>query len=275
MRYLSSIVAAVAIAAMPVVLLAQQATVGAPFGQANHSFFEQSGVGFDIRGPGFFFRQNSLGQALPPFGGVAPAAGASLGFAAGHGSTQGSFNFAFGQGSRSSLTTQSPSVTISNGETGTFSAGSWTPFVIGAIPVVGNAPGIGVPFGPAGSSSVLDERLRRIQAESEAASTAPTTTAPSVAVKPALDLFQAEPTAKTISCTAIPSVATIRQSRAAQHVAESEARQQEISALVAAGESALAANKPGVARIYFRQAARRAKGEQQAALNERIRQLDQ
>lgn len=268
--------AAVWVAAAPRDLHAQQATIGAPFGQANHSFFEQSGVGFNIRGPGFFFQQNSFGQALPPFGGFDPAAGANFGFALGNGQTQAAFNFAFGQGSRSSFVSQSPSVTIGNGGFGAFSAGSWTPFVAGAVPIVGDAPGMGVPFGPAGSPSILDERLSRIQAEPPSASATPGSPAPAIAVDPALDPFQNQlATARaTNGGAAAPSVASIRQARAADREAQLQVRQSEIDTLIAEAESALAAGKPRVARIYFQQAARRATGEQQATLNDRIEQLN-
>jgi hypothetical protein len=267
MRFVFSIAVIAGFVARGAPLEAQQATVGVPFGQAGSSFFEQSGVGFGFRGPGFFFQQNSFGQALPQFGGFDPAAGANFGFAVGNGQNQGFFNFAFGQGSRSSLVSQSPSVTIGNGGFGGFSAGSWTPFVVGAVPVVGDAPGMSVPFGPAVSGSVLEERLSRIDAEPRTASAQSPASAVEVAPRP--------PVAADASgggVTAL-SVAQIHEARAAHRNAEQQARHAEIESLIARGESALAAGKPRVARIYFQQAARRAEGSQQARLNERAQAL--
>jgi hypothetical protein len=268
MRCIKMLVIIVGIVAGATALPAQQANVGVPFGQANHSFFEQSGVGFGLRGPGFFFQQNSFGQALPQFGGFDPAAGANLGFAVGNGQNQGFFNFSFGQGSRSSMVSQSPSVTLGNGGFGGFSAGSWTPFVAGAIPVVGDAPIGGVPFGPAGSGSVLEERLSRIHAEPR------TVSAPMPAIN---EVDPQPPIATDASAGGVTSlsVAQIQESRAAHRNAEQRARQAEVESLVARAESALADGKPRVARIYFQQAARRAEGSRQAHLNERVKALSE
>ena len=242
---------------------AQQATTGVGLGQLNHGFFEQSGVGFGFRGPGFFFQQNGFGQALPQFGGFAPNAGASGGFAVNHGRNQANFNFAFGQGARSSFVSQTPSVTIGNGGFGSFSAGTWTPFVIGSIPVVGDAPVGGVPFGPAGPASLLEERLSRLGSEFLHTPSPPSAenSAP-VAVDPALDPSQRNLVAAQGSSggAADLSVAQIKQLRASQRAGEARAAEVEIEGLIRQAEASLQASKPRVARIYLQQAARRAEG---------------
>lgn len=257
----------------------QQANIGVPFGQANNSFFEQSGVGFGLRGPGFFFQQNGFGQAVPPFGGFAPNAGANLGFAVNNGPNQAFFNFAFGQGARSSFTSSTPSVTIGNGGFGSFSAGEWTPFVIGAIPVVGDAPMAGgVPFGPAGTSSILEERLSRLgsqQPQQAATQSAGSPSQPAVAVDPSLDPFQRQlVVANATAHPAAMSVAGIEEHRLREREAREVAIQSEISDLVAKAEAAIEAGKPRVARIFFQQAARRAEGDLKQSLLQRIGRLE-
>ena len=54
----------------------------------------------------------------------------------------GQINFAlnFAQGDKRADVTQAPEVTVMNGQTGYFSDTSQTPFVVGAIPVVGGFP---------------------------------------------------------------------------------------------------------------------------------------
>jgi hypothetical protein len=254
---------------------AQQANVGVPFGQTSTGFFEQSGVGFGFGGPNLFFRQDSFNLAIPQFGGFDPGAGATFGFGVPVGNGQASFNFAFGQGSRSSATVSAPSVTIPNGGFGGFSAGSWTPFVAGAVPVVGDAPG-GMPFGATGSTSLLAERLSRLPHE------APSTVAPDgrssqvwESANQSGDLFQ-QNLAKAIATSGgdtVASVAQIEQFRAQRQAAAEQSTQREIDRFVARGEAAIQAGKPHVARIYFQQAAQRAEGPLKAELIARIQAL--
>jgi hypothetical protein len=135
---------------------AQQMTIGTPFNSASDSFYERMGVGFNNfqwhgggvhrngadnpMSPQFFFRQGSFNSAIPQFGGYDPSADATFGFNLRHKKWDADFNFAFGQGSRRSLVTQVPSVTIMNGQRGYVSDTSQSPFVIGLIPVVGDYP---------------------------------------------------------------------------------------------------------------------------------------
>ena len=247
---------------------AQQDNIGVPFGQLNNGFFERSGVGFSFGGPNFFFRQNSFDLAIPQFGGYVPDAGATFGFGVPVGNGQASFNFAFGQGSQSSMSSSAVSTTVGNGGLGTFSAGSWTPFVVGAVPVVGAAP-----FGPAGSPSLLAERLSRLPHEGQQASSSSGAAAESARkVDPSLDPFQQNLAAAqaTASGTAGLSVARIEQLRTAQREAARQSAEAEIDRLVAKGEAALEAGKPRVARIYFKQAAGRAEGDLKQQLLKRI-----
>src|SRR5215213_6640816 len=143
---------------------AQYSVVTSPFNSTSNGFFEQIGVGFGFRTRNFFFEQNSMPLATPPFGGFAPGAGADLGFSFGGNGSTGFINIAASQGSRTSMVSQAPSITLSNGVPGAFSDTSQSPFVVGVVPVVNDAP-----------ATPLAERLQRIKSGEQ--STVPQSTA--------------------------------------------------------------------------------------------------
>ena len=131
---------------------AQYSAVTAPFNSASSSYFEQFGVSFGFRTQNFFFEQNSQASAIPPFGGFTAGAGANLGFAFGGDGGSGFINISASQGSRTSLVSQTPSITLTNGLPGAIFDTTLSPFVVSVIPVVNDAP-----------SSPLAERLERIK----------------------------------------------------------------------------------------------------------------
>ena len=146
----------------------QTAVVSTPSSNVSSSFYERTGVGFDVSFPNGFFNFNQ--GAMPPFGGHDPNADATLAFKVGNAS----FNFAFGQGSNQTISSATPTVIVPNGGTGFVSDVSLQPFVTGYIPVVGGAvfgPGNGFgnintiapPAGPSISPVALG--LARLQAE--------------------------------------------------------------------------------------------------------------
>jgi hypothetical protein len=268
---------------------AQQFSVTAPFNQTSSGFFEQSGVGFGISGPNFFFQQSSFGQALPQFGGFNPSSAANMGYSLHGGGWNANFNFAFGQGAQTSSVSSAPTVTMTNGVMGGMFAGQWTPFVIGAIPVVNDAaPGLGVPFGPMGSSSLLEERLSRLNAGESAIGSSNSATrsaahggaaggsshsAVDVPVSPDLDPFQQKLARASAADVGLPSVAEIERRHRAEAQAATAAQNAEVDELEARGDAALQAGKPGVARVYYRQAAARATGLRQQTLQTKANQL--
>lgn len=154
----------------------QQATVSTPMHTASDSFFESTNLHWGLNGNGWFFRFG--GQAVPPYGGYDPAAGASFGWGFGNRHFNGYFYGNLSQGHRSSLVSQAPSVTLSNGVPGYVSDTSQSPFVIGMIPVVGGFPTVGVVSpamppaalapSPLANPAVADA-LRRAQAKHDAA----------------------------------------------------------------------------------------------------------
>ena len=97
--------------------------------------------------PNIVFSQNSVGSAVPPFGGFDPNTQATLGFGVlgdDGGFTVGLFA---GKGNQRTSVTQSPMVVVPNGGVGSVFSGQLRPFVTGVTPVLGNGFG-GNGFGP-------------------------------------------------------------------------------------------------------------------------------
>jgi len=250
-RILTLVIAATVAASGVRQVHGQQVTVATPHPTVSHSFYEQFGVQWGIQGKGWFF--NFGGPVAPPFGGFDPNAGANFGFAG----PNGFINFTAGQGSSSTFSGQTPMVTVTNGGTGVFIDQTVRPFVTGVIPVVGGEP-------PA-FNSVLQERLSRLQAGEGTG-----------------EHKQAAPAVSGGSATKGPSsaergelsVAEIRARKAAAGSADDAAAAAEIDALLERARGAIAAGKPGVAKIHLQMAARRATGERQAAILKQLEQLN-
>ncbi len=145
---------------------AQQVTIGTPMQNLNDSFYENFNIGWGFskagRGGNFFF--NGPGPALPPFGGHDPNGDARLGVGFRGNGGSGFFNLTAGQGRSSTLSHQTPFVTVPNGYGGSVSDTSIRPFVTGFTPVVGmGGPMMAPPVyqSPLGASQ--EEIYRNIQ----------------------------------------------------------------------------------------------------------------
>jgi hypothetical protein len=246
----------------PGLVLAQHgphANISVPLNQTGDSFYEQFGVNFGFHVGNFFFEQN--GGTAPPLGGFTPGAGLNTGFNIhAPGGFDGHFNITAGQGAQTSLVSQAVTTTVPNGVPGFVSDTSQTPFVMGVVPVVGDADG---------GISPVRERLERIKQGGAAAYGPRGGTASSAGGKGQRSLEGPDadgPMATGVDgkMVAAPSgtagrppagsVAQLQQLRAAAEAA----RQQEIQAIIAKAQEAEAAGKPGQARIFYRQAANRA-----------------
>lgn len=136
-RHAVSVAAAAGFALTAAAAFAQQVTVGAPTHTINHSFFEGIGTSWGIRGNGFTFQFGGPQIPLPPAGQPDMGAGLTGGLAWIGPSATTHLNFHALQGSRSSMISQTPSVTLPNGGTAYIGDASMSPFVISVIPVVG------------------------------------------------------------------------------------------------------------------------------------------
>lgn len=234
-------------------LLAQQVNIGGPFNSVGHSFYENIGTNWGLRGPNWFLNVGGGAPGVvPPFGGFAPNAGANGGVGFGAGNVSGFLNFTAGQGANSTFVSQTPNVTIPNGGSGVFIDSTFRPFVTSIIPVVSDNS----------DSSPLRERLRRLQSGEvqapspgeEAASSAPAGGGGSSSSRGS----SAERGAQ--------SVAAIK----AQAATEQQSGDSELAVLLEKAQGAEAAGKLAVAKIYYQMAARRATGDRQREIFARL-----
>jgi hypothetical protein len=267
---------------------AQQMTIGSPFHTIGDNFFERMGVGFGGSYRGMSFSVGSFPLAVPQFGDPKTGAGLQTAFAIV--GPKGQLNFAFdlSQGDTRTSVTQTPVLTIMNGQTGYVSDTSQTPFVISVVPVVGAFPPISS-FSPWPTPQQLADAAGmpladgnpRVQAMRDAVAAAradgqpgampqgaggkpaglaakPRRAAPEPAAPedegPAGHLAAAQ---ESTAGRPAPSVAEARR----MHAQEEGAEQEEFKALFERGLAAEEAGKPGVAKVYYQQVVRRASGE--------------
>ncbi len=135
----------------------QNINVSTPFTSTSDSYYENIGVGFGFsipggRGPGSrVVGLSPNGQLMPnltfsrgigfgrPFGGFVPGAGGAFGFRQ-VGNNGGGFALGlnFAKGSRRSIVSTTPSLTVQNGFGGSIYSGQIRPFVTGVVPIVGS-----------------------------------------------------------------------------------------------------------------------------------------
>lgn len=283
----------------------QQVTVTTPIHNVQDNLFERNGVGFGFNlrggnpnGPGarvvgllpngqfvpngdIQFRQGGFNAAAPPFGGANnnPGAGAQGGFAVGGRGGEAFFNFAAGQGRTTTHTMEAPMVTVMNGMPGQFSDQSQTPFVTSVTPVVGGFGG-GYTISPAAHArmmpstriSPLMERMQRLQAGEH-----PGGSRGSHARQPAESQDNGPPTVRQQFAAAGESTA----GQPALSLVEIERRKaegqnpdgQEARELMELGRRAAEAGKPGVAKIFYRQAVNAASGPLREEAEQLLREL--
>jgi hypothetical protein len=276
----------------------QQATVSTPYHAVGDSFFENIGVGWGIRGKGFNVQFGSPTMAAPQFGGFNPGAGANVGFGFGNSGKGGSFNANFSQGSQRSFVSQVPSVTVTNGVPGYMAIGTVRPFVVSYVPVVGGFPAIPavflpevptpMPVAPPSSSGVgadaVRDALRQVAAKADgeppsiAAPRAPVAPAAPEVVQPPVpaaprSIGPADSPARRLALAQestagrpAPSVADAKRVRAA----EEASRHDESQVFYERGLSAQQAGNLGAARAYYRMAVRRASGDLQREILQRL-----
>jgi hypothetical protein len=265
--------AALILAILAPAIQAQQVTMGTPFNQVGSSFFEHNGVSFSGNWRGINFNVGGAGLSNPAFGGFDPSAGAHTGFAISGPQGQLNFGLDFAQGSRSSIISQTPMVTIMNGQSGLFMDASQTPFVISAIPVVGafspvNAFNMPSPFAVDQASGFAPppanwrvQAMRQAKAELQNGNAAPA--APAAKARAAANPQQAAAAERLIAAQestagrAAPSVAEARRI----HAAEKAAADGQLLALMERARAAEEDGKPNVAKVYYQMVARRADGE--------------
>ena len=227
--------------------VAQQVTIGTPMTNVGSSFHENIGVGWGFnlptsnpavggrgvvglgpngpqQGIGFGFG----GPAAVPFG-LGNSNPANLGFQinGGNGGRLG-FNIFADQGASTTLTSQTPMLTVMNGQQGFFASTVQRPFVTSLIPVVSDGsvgyaptvvyPSMSIPWpNPSngnGGASVLNERMTRIMANESAHASRRDSPAPTPVAAPPL----ARAPGRSSAERGAPSLAEIRRAQAAEEV---------------------------------------------------------
>ena len=217
---------------------AQQVTAGAPVQRLGDGFFESFGVHWGLNWKNGFFRFGGPGAGVPPFG----------------------------QGYRQSLVGQMPILTLTNGIPGFIADQSISPFVTGWTPVVGNnsIPPLDSEISSSGTGAdAVRDALQRVRSGQPAL---PPAARPQ---KPAPPPAAAPPARASSAAQPAPSVAEARRLRAAEE-AQSNADAQ---GWLDRGQEAEAAGKPGVARVCYQTAARRASGEVKQRATQRLEAL--
>ena len=231
---------------------AQYSQIETPFNSIGHSFYENIGVSWGLQGNGWFARFGGAG-ATPPFGGFDPASGGQIGGAFRGGGVSGFLNFTAGQGSDTFIGGRSASVVVPNGGMGFISDTIQRPFVLGIVPVVGAEPVS--PVKQALSRLKEGDTGRGEPSKRTAANPQSSNRNPQTSAADRGDL----------------SVAEIRALQAAEDAEQAAA----IEPLIARAQECEAEGKPGLARIYYRQASRNASGSRKAEINAKIRSLNE
>lgn len=288
----------------------QQVTVQSPFNTVTDSFFERFNTSWNFNWKGAQFNFGGPNVANPQFGGFNPDAGINGGFAIRGGGFNGAFNFGAAQGSNRIMSTQTPVLTLMNGQTGFVSDTSQSPFVVSYIPVVGSFPGIPVlnpaipqTFGamnqvlldnaPAPGNHRVQAMRQKIAQRDESGDPAERTAqalanAPPRPNRTKPKKADAEAEAAVPAAAAAPAagrpdakLAAAQASsagRAAPSVAEArrmhEAQQKtdngEVLALMERARTAEEAGKPNVAKIYYKMAVQRASGDLKQQAQDRL-----
>jgi hypothetical protein len=242
---------------------AQYSRIDAPFGSIGNSFYESIGVSWGLQGNGWFARFGGP-PVMPPFGSFDPAAQGQFGAGFRGGGVSGFLNFSAGQGSDSFMGSQTPSVVLPNGGFGFVSDTLQRPFVLGIVPVLGSEPVS--PVKEALSRLEADGGLPRLGRDEESEEGL------NLGGKPAAAGASSGATGgKSTAERGDLSIAEIR----ARQAAEDAAAAAEIDALVEKAAQSESAGKLGLARIYYRQAVRRASGIRKSELEAKLQAIDE
>jgi hypothetical protein len=268
---------------------AQQFTAATPFHTLHDSFFENQSITWagNYRGVNFSFGSAAL--STPQFGTPNNSAGLTTNFGYFNKYGQIAFGLNFGQGSNQTSVTQTPSVTLMNGQQAFVSDTSQTPFVVSVVPVVGGFPIAPQQFqpNPGVDPNPLDVRVQqmlqaRADAQAQAAAAQPQ--------KPNNAAPQGNKKAEVVPDPPTPAEAATQRLNAAQEstagrpapsVAEAKRLHQQE---VAAGDGEMAAlmvraraleedGQPNVAKIYYQRIAKHATGELKQQATTRLYEL--
>ena len=285
------LVVAVALSALMVIdqrpVVAQQVQVSAPMTGVSDSFYERFGTSWGFSGGGrngrAFFNFGGPNPGLPPFGGLDPNADARFGLGGRWGGGSAFFQGFAGQGSSRTIVSETPTIVIPNGGTGSIFSGVQRPFVTGVVPVVGRR-----------NLSPLLDRIARLRSQPPAMSASRSSLADRRSAEtdhgdladhndPAIGRASASGGGSTRQAGYQPdrstagrgdlSVAEIQRRRESEQQAKSDERRAEVERLIERGRGCEQAGKLGAASIYYKRAARQADGPLRQQLLDHVRGL--
>ncbi len=117
---------------------AQMIQTTTPFQTFSDSYSEAGSIDWSLSGPNWFANFGGNGPLAPPFGGVPAGVSGGIGF--GGGGVSGNLGFRFGQSSSRTMTSTTPSLTVTDGVPGSIQSTVTRPFVTGFTPIVGGYP---------------------------------------------------------------------------------------------------------------------------------------
>ena len=221
---------------------AQNIVVSSPNHSISNGSYESFGIGINYDDGNFQFSYQP--NANPPDGGYDPNSEARLNVDAG----PLSFSLFGSQGSRRSIVSQTPSVTIPNGGTGYFIDTQIRPFVTGYVPVVGGQP---VLQGPS-----IQERWNA------------TRSMPATKREPAAP--RVSPSAKSVSSAQSGDISVAEIKRRLKASSKSD----EVSLLLQQARAAAAEEKWRLAKNHLRNALRKATGADRSAIDVELERIE-
>jgi len=242
---------------------AQYSRIESPFNSIGNSFYENIGVSWGLQGNGWFARFGGAPGVTPPFGGFDPAAQGQFGAGFRGGGMSGFLNFSAGQGSDSFIGSQAPSVVLPSGGFGFVSDTLQRPFVLGIVPVLGDEP-----------VSPVKQALSRLEAEGGIQRLGREDSEEGLKLGGTKASGAASGGASGGASSAERGDLSIAEIRARQ-AAEDSAAAAEIDGLVEKAAQSESSGKLGLARIYYRQALRRASGSRKTELEAKIQTLNE
>lgn len=248
-----------------------QVTTGVSNIGVSDSFYENIGVGWSVRRPGFFAQFGGANQAAPAFGGFTPNSGISGGFGFGGNGFRGHLGFNFSQGGSRSISSQSASITGLSGYPNFITNTRQRPFVTGIVPVAGSQFFGGQPT-PGPYRSTLHDKITQFRANQQQARLTDTRVAnPNAAVA-----RKDQPPRRAANNAGGPArggVDALPPSSAERAQTErAEAAEQQLAArnYYERGLKAEADGKSSTARLYFKMARRRASGDFKEQISKRL-----
>jgi len=270
---------------------AQQVAITTPVVNVRDSFFERIGLGWQFERGNFFFNFPGLNAAPPQFGGWDPASDARIGFGGRNGNSRWGFNLALQQGNTRSITGAAPTVVVPNGYGGSIFDGQLQPFVAGLIPVVGNRDQSALlqraeAYRQARANKLAQWREVAMRQQAKEAQEANSDTTDPRRVRGAKDdaPLAIGGDAKTDNIPVRTSSGGSRTSSAThgdvsvtelkrRNAAEDQQQSAEVAKILERARGAEELGKTGVAKIFYRQAVKRATGKLQQEIIQKIKSL--